>query len=83
LGYEHLKIAKSISLENAKQKYVLFVDNTCYCDYVNDELSVSCYWTNRFDEGLKYLMEIIDNPLYENHKERLNKNHEYFISKMS
>jgi glycosyltransferase involved in cell wall biosynthesis len=83
LGYEHLKIAKSISLENAKQKYVLFVDNTCYGDYVNDELSVSCYWTNRFDEGLKYLMEIIDNPIYENHKERLNKNHEYFIGKMS
>jgi tetratricopeptide (TPR) repeat protein len=82
LGYKHLSTAKLLSLDDVKQKYILFVDNTCYDEYVNDELSVSCYWTDRYEEGLTYLMEIIDNPIYENHKERLNKNYEYFKSKM-
>jgi glycosyltransferase involved in cell wall biosynthesis len=82
LGYKHLKIAKSLSLENAKQKYVLFVDNNCYGININDELSVSCYWTERYDEGLSYLMEIFDNPLFSHHKERLTDNYNFFIEKM-
>jgi glycosyltransferase involved in cell wall biosynthesis len=82
LGYKHLKIAKSLSLENAKQKYVLFVDNNCYGININDELSVSCYWTERYDEGLSYLMEILDNPLFSHHKERLTDNYNFFIEKM-
>ena len=82
LGYKHLRMAKSLSLENAKQKYVLFVDNNCYGININDELSVSCYWTERYDEGLSYLMEIIDNPLFSHHKERLTDNYNFFIEKM-
>jgi glycosyltransferase involved in cell wall biosynthesis len=81
-GYKHLKIAKSLSLENAKQKYVLFVDNNCYGININDELSVSCYWTEKYDEGLSYLMEIIDNPLFSHHKERLIDNYNFFIEKI-
>jgi glycosyltransferase involved in cell wall biosynthesis len=83
IGYKHLKIAKAMSLDVAQQKYILFVDNTCYGDYINDELSVSCYWTDRFEEGLEYLLEIIDNPLYEGHQERLKQNHEFFIGKLN
>jgi hypothetical protein len=83
LGYKHLRMAKSLSLENAKQKYVLFVDNNCYGININDELSVSCYWTERYDEGLSYLMEIINNPSFSHHKQRLDDNYKFFMEKIN
>ena len=61
VAYRHLKMASNLSLEKSQEKYILFVDSTCYGKNVNDELSVSCYWSERYEEGLKYLMEIIDN----------------------
>ena len=82
MGYRHLKIAKSLSLEDVKRKYILFVDDTCYGRYVNDELSVACYWTEKYDEGLLYLNGIINDPLFENHKERLTDNYNYFMEKI-
>jgi tetratricopeptide (TPR) repeat protein len=83
LGYKHLRMAKSLSLVNAKQKYVLFVDNNCYGININDELSVSCYWTERYDEGLSYLMEIINNPSFSHHKQRLDDNYKFFMEKIN
>jgi hypothetical protein len=76
-------MAKSLSLENAKQKYVLFVDNNCYGININDELSVSCYWTERYDEGLSYLMEIINNPSFSHHKQRFDDNYKFFMEKIN
>jgi glycosyltransferase involved in cell wall biosynthesis len=82
LAYEYLIKAKNISLESAKSKYILFVDNYRYGKYINDELSVACYWTGKYQEGLKYLLEIIDDPEFSHHKNRLEDNRQHFNKKM-
>lgn len=83
MGYKHLKIAKSMSLDEVKKKYILFIDDTSYNNYVNDELSVSCYWTKRYDEGLYFLNSIITDPLFESHKERLTQNFNFFMDRIN
>jgi glycosyltransferase involved in cell wall biosynthesis len=80
LAYQYLTKAKSVSLKSAQQKYVLFVINSCYDLYVNDELSVSCYWTNRIEEGVALINEIIENPVFENRKPRLLDNLNHFMN---
>ena len=81
LGYNYLKEAKNKNIDDVKKKYILFVENYAYGKYVNDELSVACYWTNRPKEGYHLLNEIIDDFEFENKKERLLKNKEHFINK--
>lgn len=76
-AYDYLKKAKSMSLEDVNKKYVLFVTETCYGKFVNDELSVSCYWLSLKDEGLKLLRPLIDDPDHEWCRERLLKNLNY------
>ena len=78
LAYQYLKRAQSISLDEAKKKYVLFVINSCYDKYVNDELSVACYWTNRIEEGVELINAIIEDPIFENRKPRLLDNLNHF-----
>lgn len=82
LAYDYLMKAKNISLESAKSKYILFVNNYCYGKYINDELSVACYWTGKYQEGLRYLLEIIDDPEFSHHKNRLEDNRQHFNKKM-
>ena len=36
----------------------------------------------KYDEGLLYLNDIINDPLFENHKERLTDNYNYFMEKI-
>lgn len=81
LGYEYLKEAKNKNYENIIKKYILFVNKYSYGKYLNDELSVSCYWTDRGEEGYSLLNEIIDDPEFEHSKERLLKNKEHFVNK--
>jgi hypothetical protein len=81
LGYKYLKEAKNKNVDDILKKYVLFVNKYSYGKYVNDELSVACYWTNRGEEGYQLLNEIIDDAEFENNKERLLKNKEHFINK--
>lgn len=81
LGYKYLKEAKNKNIDMVLNKYVLFVNKYNYGKYVNDELSVACYWTNRGDEGYKLLNEIICDPEFEDINERLLKNKEHFINK--
>ena len=81
-GYQYLSKAKSISLENAQRKYTLFVIESCYGKYINDELSVSCYWTGRQQEGIDYINEIIDDPEFESMRDRIATNLEY-LEKLS
>src|SRR5437867_9584885 len=83
LGYHYLKKAAENDIEQAKSKYRLFVNDKCYGKYVKDELSVACYWTNRLDEGLKLLLEIIDDKDFAADKKRLNDNLQHFTRKMS
>jgi glycosyltransferase involved in cell wall biosynthesis len=83
LAYHHLKLARSMSLKHAQKQYVLFVSVPCYGKYVNDELSVACYWTNRLHEGLEYLNEIIEDPDFIESKERLQDNLKHFQNKLN
>lgn len=77
LGYKYLKEAKPKSFSDIEDKYFLFFQPNMYGIYLNDELSISCYWTGRYHEGYEYLMEIIDHEGFSDHRERLlqNKNH--------
>ena len=58
--------------------YVLFIQENMYGDYINDELSVSCFWTKRFKEGYQYLLGILNDNRFENEKERLLTNQKHF-----
>lgn len=82
-SYKYLKEAKSKNLHEIEQKYILFINQHTYGKYVNDELSVSCYWTGRGEEGFALLNEIIDDEDFQQHKERLLKNKQYFINKFN
>ena len=66
-----------------KNKYTLFIRSRMYGKYIYDELSVSCYWTNRFVEGKKYLEKIINDEEFENHKERFCENLKHFNNKLN
>lgn len=81
LGYKYLKEAKNKDLDAVSKKYILFLNKLAYGKYVNDELSVACFWTNKGKEGFDLLNEIIDDKDFEHDKERLLKNKEHFINK--
>lgn len=81
LGYMYLKEAKNKDFNVVSTKYVLFVKKMSYGKYINDELALACFWTGKGTEGFSLLNEIIDDPDFENHKERLLKNKEHFLNK--
>ena len=81
-SYDLLKRAKTISFEDVQKKYVLFLNKSNYGKFINDELSVSCYWLGKYTEGYTYLTEILDDPDFENVRERLNLNETHFKNKM-
>jgi len=83
LGYDYLKEASNKNLFEILQKYVLFVNKFNYGKYINDELSVACYWTDRLEEGYSLLNEIINDDDFKEHKERLLQNNVHFMNKMS
>jgi glycosyltransferase involved in cell wall biosynthesis len=85
LAYKYLKEAKNKNVEEVLKKYRLFVDIFVYGKYVNDELSVACYWTNRGNEGFKLLNEIIDDSdqHFIEHKDRFEMNKKHFTNKYS
>ena len=76
-AYSLLKKAKTISLEQAKEKYILFINEKAYGKYINDELSVTCYWLQKYIEGKEILNTIIEDPDFSIHKERLYKNMDF------
>jgi len=81
IGYTYFKNAKKADIVSVNKKYRLFVNPMVYGKYINDELSVACYWTDRAEEGIKILEEILSDPEYDNRKERLLKNREHFTNK--
>jgi glycosyltransferase involved in cell wall biosynthesis len=83
LGYKYLKRAAVQNLTEVKKKYILFVEEYIYGTYIYDELSVSCFWTNRFEEGINYLTQIIDDPKFAHDRERLLTNKQHFLDRMS
>jgi hypothetical protein len=80
-GYSYLKDAFECNYAAVCKKYILFINGSNYGKYVKDELSVSCFWTNRGEEGYKLLNDIIDDIEFIEHKERLLKNKEHFKKK--
>jgi tetratricopeptide (TPR) repeat protein len=82
LAYKYLTRALSIDINKVKEKYRLFVDEQSYGKYVYDELSVACFWTDRYNEGLEYLLQIIDDETFSHHKERLLQNRQHFSDRM-
>lgn len=78
LGYEYLKESRSKSFSNIENKYILYFQPNMYGIHLNDDLSVSCYWTGRYYEGYEYLMEIIDHEAFSIHRERLLQNKKHF-----
>jgi tetratricopeptide (TPR) repeat protein len=80
-GYTYLKEAKSKNIDIVKQKYILFINERCYNKFVNDELSVACYWTDKKEEGIKLITKIIDDKDFSDIRERLLKNLEHFNNK--
>jgi tetratricopeptide (TPR) repeat protein len=81
LGYKYLREAKNKDLNEVLKKYVLFVNIYDYGKYVNDELSVACFWTNRGKEGFNLLNEIINDNEFTHIKKRLLKNKQHFIDR--
>lgn len=81
-AYNYLRAAKSRDYKSVKQKYRLFIQETMYGIYNNDELSVACFWSDRFDEGYKYLLEILNDERFSSSKDRLLTNQKHFQDRM-
>ena len=60
-----------------------FINEYVYGKYLYDELSVACYWIEKYTEGMFYLSQIFHDPDFEACKERLLKNETFFKEKMS
>lgn len=76
-SYDLLTYAiKNISYENALSKYKN-IQNNSYGKFLYDELSVACYWLGKYEESIKYIEYIIDDPDFSDVKERLNNNLEF------
>lgn len=81
-AYQYLKKAQMQNLNSVKQKYILFVNEFNYGKYINDELSVACYWTKRYEESINLIQEIIDDPKHNADKDRLLRNLNFSLAKI-
>ena len=83
ISYTVLRQAKDILLSNVKKKYILFINERNYEKYLNDELSVACYWLEKYTEGKLYLLEILHDPDFEYCRQRLLENENHFKNKLT
>ena len=83
IAYQLLIQAFNCDYEQIKHKYSLFIIKTCYGKYVLDELSLACYWLEKYDEAKAYLLTIIDDEDFKIHRKRLETNLMYFNKKIS
>jgi glycosyltransferase involved in cell wall biosynthesis len=81
-AYKYLTRALSNDINKIKEKYRLFIDEQAYGRNLYDELSVACFWTDRFQEGLNYLNQIIDDEKYSYKKDRLLQNKRHFNDRL-
>jgi tetratricopeptide (TPR) repeat protein len=72
-AYDLLKKAILISYNDANAKYP-GTQLTAYGKYLYDELSVTCYWLKKYDESKLLLETIIDDPDFNESRERIKKN---------
>jgi hypothetical protein len=81
-AYDILSQGRKLSLDKVKNKYLLYVNEKSYGKYMDDELSVSCYWLDKCEEGKRLLEGIIDDPDFLHAKERLDKNMDFMNKKL-
>jgi tetratricopeptide (TPR) repeat protein len=82
-AYELLTYAISnLSYNNVINKYEN-VQYNAYGKFLYDELAVSCYWLGKYEESIKYIKLIIDDPDFESSKDRLISNMNFAINKMN
>ena len=81
--YKYLTKVLSCDINKIKEKYILFVDERAYGKNTYDELSVACFWTERYNEGLIYLNQIIDDNNFSSIRERLIQNKRHFNDRLS
>ena len=82
-AYKYLTKVLSCDINKIKEKYILFVDERAYGKNTYDELSVACFWTERYNEGLIYLNQIIDDNNFSSIRERLIQNKRHFNDRLS
>lgn len=82
-AYNLLSEAKKITYDKIKNKYLLFVNEKSYGKYINDELSVSCYWIGKYEYSKNLIEEIIDDKDFLECRERLEKNLYYADCKIN
>ena len=82
-AYNLLTLAKEKNYDEINKKYSLFVRKNCYDKFVYDELSVACYWTERYKEGYNLLLSIINDDIFKEHHERFKQNEDYFKAKLN
>ena len=81
-AYDLLIKAKEISFEEVKKKYLLYINSKSYGKYINDELSVSCYWIGKYNYSINLIEEIINDLDFKEHRERLFQNLHYSLDKI-
>ena len=82
IAYTLLTNAKKKVYQHALKKYRLFIRRNNYDKYINDELSLSCYWTQHYKEGKTLIEEIINDPEFKDSKTRLKTNINFFNQKV-
>ena len=82
-AYNYLTKGINLEFPEVKDKYVLFLNENCYGKNLYDDLSVACFWTARYKEGLDYLNQILDFPGLSHQRERLLTNVQHFKDRMT
>ncbi len=72
-AYELLQTALEMRYEDVKDKYEN-VQISAYGKYLYDELSVTCYWLQKYEESKSYLEKIINDNDFTELKPRLTSN---------
>jgi tetratricopeptide (TPR) repeat protein len=72
-SYELLQTALKMRYEDVKDKYEN-VQISAYGKYLYDELSVTCYWLQKYEESKSYLEKIINDNDFTELKPRLTSN---------
>jgi tetratricopeptide (TPR) repeat protein len=72
-AYELLIKALEMTYEDVKTKYTN-VQSTSYGKHLYDELSVTCYWLQKYEESKTYLLKIINDDDFIDLKPRLSAN---------
>jgi hypothetical protein len=53
-----------------------------YGDYINDQLSISCYYLGLYEEGINYIKEVLKNPIFADSYNHYMSNLKHFARQM-